>query len=421
MKALWLRIAVVFLFCFASISVSAKKLLIHMDEQQADHLRAYGLTYFALQKGIEVEWLLNYRGGSFLLDYYEFVEKQGNLLGVSLTAVSDAQLQQLREVIANNNMNSVLLEKAPKIAVYAPPEIDPWDDAVILIMTYAKIPYTRIWDKEVLSGRLSEYDWLHLHHEDFTGQYGKFYRAFRNAAWYQKRVLRFRKAAAEAGFATVAEHKGAVVSKLLRYVTDGGFLFAMCSAVDSLDIALAAEGVDIIEAEIDGTPIDSNYRAKLDFNRTFAFTNFVLKPNALIYEFSNIDVSNYNNSEQSGKEDFVLFDFSAKYDPVPTMLTQNHMRQIKGFFGQTTSFLNSVIKDEVIIMGRIKGEARSKYIHGNRGKGTFSFLGGHDPEDYSHLVGEEPTNLELHKQSPGYRLILNNILFPAAKKYKQKT
>ena len=296
-----------------------------------------------------------------------------------------------------------------------------WDDAVVLVLAYAEIPYTQLWDPQVMQGKLPEYDWLHLHHEDFTGQYGKFYRAFRNYSWYQKRVLRFRKAATEAGFPSVASHKGAITQKILDFVTQGGFLFAMCSAVDSLDIALMAKGVDIIAPEIDGTPIDSNYRAKLNFNRSFAFTNVTLETNAFIYEFSNIDISKYQHPEASGKEDFLLFDFSAKYDPVPTMLTQNHTKTVKGFFGQTTSFRRSTIKDEVTILASIKGETRAKYIHGSRGKGTFTFLGGHDPEDYSHLVGEEPTNLALHKSSPGYRLILNNILFPAAKKYKQKT
>ncbi len=396
-------------------------MLIYMDGKQTDHLKAYGLTYYALQQGLDVEWLLNFRGGSFMLDYHDEVARKGSLMGVSLVRINGSEVLRIREVIANNNMESVLLEKAPRIAVYAPPEVDPWDDAVVLVMTYADIPFTRLWDKEVLSGKLSEYDWLHLHHEDFTGQYGKFYRAFRNASWYQKRVLRFRKAAAEAGFPSVAAHKGAVAERILNYVQDGGFLFAMCSAVDSLDIALAALGVDIIAPEIDGTPIEPNYRSRLDFDRSFAFTGFTLETSAYVYEFSNIDISEYKNPESSGKEDYVLFDFSAKYDPVPTMLTQSHVRSIKGFFGQTTSFRRSVIKDEVTILATVKGDTRAKYIHGNKGKGTFTFVGGHDPEDYSHLVGEEPTDLALHKSSPGYRLILNNILFPAARKYKQKT
>ncbi|MBI5206293.1 MAG: asparagine synthetase B [Candidatus Firestonebacteria bacterium] len=400
---------------------NGSKILIYMDESQTNHLKAYGVAYWIISQGQNVEWLLNYRNGSFLTDNSDAIQKKCSLNETSFEIIPAGSVQVIYNEIENNNMEKVLLEKAPLIAVYTPPDKEPWDDAVTLALTYADIPYDKIWDKEVLDGKLTKYDWLHLHHEDFTGQHGKFYSSFRNAPWYVQEVIRFRSMALELGYNRVQEYKCAVIKKIKEYVEKGGFLFAMCAATDTIDIALSSEGIDIVAPEIDGTPIDPQAQEKLDFSRTLAFTNFKIITNPFIYEFSDIDVSNYNTLENSHKEDFILFDFSAKYDPVPTMLTQNHQRRIKGFFGQTTSFNNKVVKDNVIVMGEIVDKTRSKYIHGNLGKGTFTFFGGHDPEDYSHKVGEGASNLSLHKHSPGYRLILNNILFPAAKKKKLKT
>lgn len=410
---------------------SAGWLLIPMDNSQTNHLKAYGLTYWALQepRRYHAEWLLNYRGGSFLIEDRPDVRRRAILMGVSFEPISQAQLDGIKKQMEDENMDSVLLEKAPRVAVYAPPEDspyrDPWDDAVKLALRYADIPFTQIWDKEVLRGDLTtdRFDWLHLHHEDFTGQYGKFYGAYHNTAWYQQRVRLFEKAAHEAGFDTVPKHKGAVALAIRDYVLSGGFLFAMCSASETLDIALATNGgeVDIVAPEIDGTPIDPNYRSKLDFSKTLAFINFRVITDPYIYEFSDIDNPKPDMNPLSGREDFELFEFSAKHDPIPTMLTQDHVAKIRGFLGQTTSFNRKRLKDTVVIMGDIPGSNYVKYIYGMKGKGIFSFLGGHDPEDYRHLVGDPPTNLDLHKHSPGYRLILNNVLFPSAKRKPQKT
>ncbi len=403
--------------------LSAQQCLIPMDFSQTDHLKAYGIAYWSLTRGVNVEWLLNYRGGSFLMPLFPGLEQECRIRGVSYEVIGASEVNSIYATIENENMERVLLEKAPKIAVYTPPNKQPWDDAVTLALTYAEIPYDKIYDDDVLDGKLSEYDWLHLHHEDFTGQYGKFYSAFRNAPWYQEEVHVNEALAAKRGYPSVSELKKAVAREIKRYVVGGGFLFAMCSATDALDIALAAEGVDIVDVPFDGDPPDPNYQQKLDFSKTLAFQNFKLYTDPNLYEFSDIDIppSFAPRIRDPETDYFSLFEFSAKYDPVPTMLTQNHVGIIKGFMGQTTMFNRKKIKPSVVIMGEVEGTDEVKYIHGNVGKGTFTFYGGHDPEDYTHAVGDPPTQLELHKNSPGYRLILNNVLFPAAKKKKLKT
>lgn len=396
-------------------------LLVPMDFKQTDHLRAYGLAYWSLERGQNVEWLLNYRGGCFLLNDHPDIEREARIKGVYLEEISGAALATIYSEIESANMESVLLEMAPKIAVYAPPNIQPWDDAVTLALTYAEIPFDVIWDEEVLDGELEEYDWLHLHHEDFTGQYGKFYASFKNAKWYREQQILYERKAREAGFPSVSEHKKAVARKIKEYVAKGGFLFAMCSGADSFDIALAAEGIDIVDVQYDGDPPDPGCQSRLDYSKALAFTDFILEMNPLIYEYSDIDTSNNALARGPDREYFTLFEFSAKHDPVPTMLTQCHVSVIKGFLGQTTGFNRERIKESVLVMGEVEDTEEIKYIHGNFGRGTFTFYGGHDPEDYQHAVGDPPTDLSLHKNSPGYRLILNNILFPAAEKKEQKT
>ncbi len=400
----------------------AQHLLIPMDETQNDHLRAYGLVYWGLQSPRQyyTEWLLNYRSGSFIIADHANVRQRANVMGVSFQPISPAEANIIYQAVESGNMDVVLLEKAPKIAIYTPPDKEPWDDAVTMALAYADIPYDKLWDVAVLPGKLLEYDWLHCHHEDFTGQYGKFYSAYRHAIWYQKQAASFQAAAKAAGYSSVQEHKLAIVKEIKDYVLQGGFFFMMCTS-DTTDIALSAEGVDIISPEIDGTPLDPDCQSKLDFSKTFAFENFILETRPDVYEFSNIDNPKPALNSLDGLEDFALFEFAAKHDPKPTMLTQNHVGVVRGFLGQTTSFNKSTIKNTVTIMGDIEGSNYAKYIHGSYGRGTFTFLGGHDPEDYKHRVGDPPTNLELHKNSPGYRLILNNVLFPAAKKQKRKT
>lgn len=393
-----------------------------MDLAQTDHLKAYGIAYWVLKQGQTVDWLLNYRDGSFMTDYSDLIAAECRIRGVFFEQISNANASEIyTQVKADNvNMDLIKLEVAPKIAVYATPGTQPWDDAVRLALEYAEIEHDIIWDEEVLSGKLDKYDWLHLHHEDFTGQYGKFWVSFQNTPWYIEQVSINEAMAKKLGFNKVSEMKKAVVKKIRDYVANGGFLFAMCSATDSYDIALAAMNVDICESMFDGDPADPQANQKLDYSQTFAFENFKLITDPMVYEFSDIDIQP-NQTHQPGIDYFTLFEFSAKYDPVPTMLTQNHANIIKGFMGQTTAFKKELIKNSVIIMGEREGTNEVKYIHGNIGKGTFTWYGGHDPEDYRHIVGEEPTQLEIHKNSPGYRLILNNVLFPAAEKKKQKT
>ncbi len=411
----------IMLILILAVSSLAGEILIPMDAGQTDHLKAYGVAFYALTRDLNVQWLLNYRGGSFLIPESREIENISNIRGVSFERVNSEQVAGIYSVINEENMDIVVLEKEPKIAIYTPPNSLPWDDAVTLALTYAEIDYDTLWDEEVLAGILDDYDWLHLHHEDFTGQYGKFYGSYRNAPWYQEDVKINEAMASRLGYDKVWQLKHDVAMKIREYVEKGGFLFAMCAATETLDIALAAYGIDIVESQIDGDGIDRDYQSKLDFSRTFAFENFTLTTNPYIYEHSGIDASDYARLRGPEQDYFALFNFSAKFDPVPTMLTQNHNNTVNGFLGQTTSFHMEYIKNSVIILGESPGEDEAKYIHGNFGKGTFTFYGGHDPEDYAHRVGDPETNLALHKNSPGYRLILNNILFPAAEKKKLKT
>jgi len=398
-------------------------ILIPMDfESQDNHLKAYGISYWLLEKDQKVQWLLNYRGGSFLSPFSEELKRECTIRGVSFEVISDSKSEEILQTInsPSQNMEAVLLEKAPKIAVYSPSGNAPWDDAVTMVLEFAEIPYQTIYDDEVLQDELLLYDWLHLHHEDFTGQYGKFYRAYRSAPWYIQEKKEAESLAKRLGYDKVSDAKLAVAKKINDYVIGGGFMFAMCSATDSFDIALSADGVDICEPMFDGDPSDSGYQNKIDFSKTFAFTDFILEKDPMVYEYSSIDMTERRNIPKT-KDYFTLMDYSAKWDPIPTMLCQNHTAVVKGFMGQTTAFNPIQIKSNVLVMGKNKLNNEARYIHGIKGKGFFTFYGGHDPEDYQHRVGDPKTELELHPKSPGYRLILNNILFPAAEKKKQKT
>ena len=403
--------------------IFSQKLLIPMDQLQTDHLKAYGVAFWSLKKDNNVDWLLNYRGGSFMVDYDSSMERELIIRGIYYEPINAAILTEIFAQIEENNMDMVLLEKLPKIAVYSPPDKQPWDDAVTLALTYAEIDYEVIFDDEVLTDKLQDYDWLHLHHEDFTGQYGKFYKNYHNALWYRNMEMQFKATAQKYGFISVHELKKQIAVKIRAYIQNGGFIFAMCSATDSFDIALASLNVDIVESVFDGDPIDKNYKNKLNYKNSIAFENYTLYTNPNIYEFSTIDFppSHLPNPKGAEADYFTLFEFSAKWDPVPAMLTQNHVSVINGFMGQTTGFSRSTLKNHVLIMGEVENDELVKYIHGNVSKGTFTFLGGHDPEDYRHFVGDPPTDLSLHRNSPGYRLILNNVLFPAARKKEKKT
>ena len=414
------------IFFLVTFFVKANSILLPMDaEGQQNHLKAYGITYWVLTKDYKVNWLLNYRGGSFLMPDSEEIRKECKIRGVTFEIISDGETASILNEISSpsQNMESVVLEKAPKIAVYTPKGKQPWDDAVTMVLTYAEIPYTEIYDEEVLSDQLLLYEWLHLHHEDFTGQYGKFFGAYKSAPWYIEQKLQAEELAKKLGYNKVSEEKLAVSKKIRDYVIGGGFMFAMCSATDSFDIALSAEGVDICEPMFDGDPSDANYQEKIDYNNTFAFKNFTLEKSPIVYEFSDIDTTNDRQNKRVPFEQdyFSLMDFSAKWDPIPTMLCQNHTQLVKGFMGQTTAFSGDKIKSNILRLGECKINGEARYIHGTIGKGMFTFYGGHDPEDYQHKVGDPPTVLDLHPNSPGYRLILNNVLFPAAKKKKQKT
>ena len=403
--------------------MKASFILLPMDETtQQNHLKAYGITYWCLDKKYKASWLLNYRGGSFLLPDDEEIRKECQIRGVSFEVLSDAETNSILNDISSpsQNMENVILEKAPKIAVYTPKGKQPWDDAVTMVLTYAEIPFTPIYDEEVLSDGLLLYDWLHLHHEDFTGQYGKFFGAYRNTPWYIEQKSDAEKLAAKLGYNKVSEEKLAVAKKIRDFVIGGGFMFAMCSATDSFDIALSAEGVDICEPMFDGDPSEGSYQSRIDYSKTFAFKDFILDRKPEHYEFSSIDMTEKRMLPME-KDYFTLMEFSAKWDVIPSMLCQNHTQLVKGFMGQTTAFTRDQIKSNVLVLGENALNSEARYIHGQKGKGFFTFFGGHDPEDYQHMVGDEPTVLDLHANSPGFRLILNNVLFPAAKKKKQKT
>jgi len=414
-------IATLFLLFFA-VQLQAAYILIPMDETQDNHLKAYGISYWTLQRDVEVTWLLNYRGGSFMAKHYSEIENECIARGVSYEIIADVQSTSILQQIANPDVNkdAVKLQKAPEIAVYQPKNQQPWDDAVTLVLTYAEIPYDVIYDPEVMDGVLPKYDWLHLHHEDFTGQYGKFWHAYKNTAWYQEDVRHNEELAKQLGFSKVSQMKLAVAQRVKEFIAGGGYMFSMCSAPDSFDVALAAKNVDICDVMFDGDPIEPNAQQKLNYDNCLAFTDFTISTNPHEYEISSIDATN-NRNVNPENDYFKLFDYSAKWDPVPTMLTQNHENLIKGFMGQTTAFNKEYIKPDVTIMGQNKALNEARYIHGEFGKGFWTYLGGHDPEDYRHFIGDPPTDLNLHPNSTGYRLILNNILFPAAKKQKRKT
>ncbi len=407
---------------FLQLGIS-QKILIPMDDSQKNHLKAYGTAFWTLQQEINVEWILNYKGGSFMIDSYPEVEKECRVRGISYEIIGAEKTLVIYNEVEVNNMDVILLENTPKIAIYSPPNKQPWDDAVTLALSYAEVPYETLWDEEVFNGSLAEYDWLHLHHEDFTGQYGKFYRNYRTADWYISQQKQFEAMAQKLGFSSVHNQKKALAEIIKNYVANGGFLFAMCSATDSFDIALSVMNVDVAHSVFDGSGINKNLYEKIDYNNSLAFTDFKIITDPMIYEYSDIDYPQSNDVVVRGADAdyFSLFEFSAKYDPVPTMLTQNHVPVIKGFMGQTTGFNRDRIKKHILIMGEDRTTPQVKYIHGNHGQGTFTFLGGHDPEDYQHFVGDPQTDLSLHQNSPGYRLILNNILFPAAKKKERKT
>ena len=417
-----LKLTLLFLFTISS-AAQAMQILIPMDESQKNHLKSYGIAFWLLKQKQEVQWLLNYNGGSFMFQYSQEAERECKVRGVSYKTISDAAanaiITQIQDPAAN--LNAVKLLNAPKIAVYSPKTKQPWDDAVTLVLTYAEIPYDVIFDDEVLSGKILEYDWLHLHHEDFTGQYGKFYSSYASAPWYQAEVAESEAMAAKHGFGSNRELKLAVVKKIRDFMLGGGFLFAMCSATDSYDIAMAAESTDICESMFDGTPADQNAQTKLNFDNCIAFKDFALNMDPYFYEFSNIDVDPRTRAVSEENDLFTLFDYSAKWDLIPSILCQNHTKTIKGFMGQTTAYRSHLVRSDVLVMGENALLNEARYLHGEFGKGTWTFFGGHDPEDYQHFVGEAPTDLNLHPNSPGYRLILNNILFPSAQKSKQKT
>ncbi|MHB1178718.1 MAG: asparagine synthetase B [Daejeonella sp.] len=418
------KISLTLILLLISTFCRAASILIPMDEDQKNHLKAYGITFWTLQNGLETDWLLNYRGGSFLMKYTQAIESECKIRGVSYEVITDAKVNTLLNEITDPsvNMEMVKLEKPPTLAVYSPKNKLPWDDAVTMVLTYAEIPYEILYDDEVLKGDLPKYDWLHLHHEDFTGQFNRFWSNYKNASWYIEDVKIQQETAKRNGFKKVSEMKLAVARSIRDFCAGGGFMFAMCSGPETFDVALAANGTDIVESMFDGDGSDPQSQSKLDFNQTFAFQNFKLDLNPANNEFSNIDVPVSREMTLNGSNDFfTLFDFSAKWDIVPTMLTQNHDKVVKGFMGQTTAFRKSIIKPNVLIMGETKTNDEARYIHGEFGKGQWTFYGGHDPEDYKHNVGDPPTDLNLHPNSPGYRLILNNVLFPAAKKKKQKT
>jgi hypothetical protein len=415
---------ILFLLVFVTTNdVYSQHILIPMDVNQSNHLKAYGLIYNQIKDGGEAQWLLNYRGGSFLASQNDILVRNARIKGVTIESISTAEANRILEQIEGNdvNMAAIPLEKVPRIAVYTPEHALPWDDAVTLALGYAEVEYKKIYNNEVLAGDLSEFDWLHLHHEDFTGQYGKFWASFRNTPWYQRQVRDLEEMARNNGFNKVSDMNKQVVNNIRDFIANGGFLFAMCSGTDTFDIALSADGVDIVPTPFDGDPMDPDAQNKLNFDRTLAFENFIIVSDPIEYRHANIDIPVRLDELDQSMDYFTLFDFSAKWDPVPTMLTQNHVSSVRGFYGQTTAYRKDKIKNSVVVLGESPGRDEVKYLHGNYGQGTFTFYGGHDPEDYTHRVGDPPTDLNLHPNSPGYRLILNNVLFPAAQKKKQRT
>lgn len=416
------RLILIYLLIGISFRSFASYILIPMDTYQSNHLKSYGIAYWILNQNQNIKWLLNYRGGAFLVPNSEKISRECQLRRVSYEVITDSKVIEILNKVnsPSQNMEAVVLEKAPKIAVYSPSGKQPWDDAVTLVLSYAEIPYDTVYDTEVINDGLLVYDWLHLHHEDFTGQYGKFYRAYKNSSWYINQQKEAEKLAKELGFDKVSKQKLAVAQKIKDYVLGGGFMFAMCSATDSFDIALASQEIDICEPMFDGDKTTPNYQSRLDYSKTFAFKDFILERDPNVYEFSSIDLTSVRKIAKES-DYFILMDYSAKWDPIPTMLNQNHTAIVKGFMGQTTSFNPNQIKTNVLVLGENKINGEARYVHGIKGKGFFTFFGGHDPEDYTHRVGDPKTELELHPTSPGYRLILNNVLFPAAKKKKQKT
>lgn len=423
MQKITVPLIAIFTLCFSLQVIAQERVIIPMDGGQSNHLKAYGIIFNHVAEGESGMWLLNYKGGSFLTTNSADIVRKARIKNVTVNVISEGEAAQILSDIEqpNTNMSAINLEKVPRIAVYTPPGTPPWDDAVTLALEYAEIPFDEVYDEEVLSGELSDYDWLHLHHEDFTGQFGKFWAMYRNAPWYISRVKDKTELANSLGFQKVSELKNAVVLEIRDFVSNGGFMFAMCSATDTFDISLAATGLDIVPDQLDGDPLDANVNELLDFENTFAFENFSVITDPYVYEHSNIDVEVDIDRISESLDYFTLFDFSAKWDPVPTMLTQNHVNSLRGFYGQATAFQKDKIKSNVVILGESPGLDKVKYIHGNIGQGTFTFYAGHDPEDYTHRVGDPPTDLSLHTNSPGYRLILNNILFPAAEKKKKQT
>ena len=397
----------------------AQELLVPMDRDQTNHLKAYGLTFWVLEGGQTAEWLLNYRGGAFLLPDSELVRAQAALRGVRTEPVDAAAVARIRGRMEEGNMEAVPLEKAPKIAVYTPPNSTPWDDAVTMALEYAEIPYDKIWDREVLTDGLDEWDWVHLHHEDFTGQYSKFYLSYAGSDWLREEVARNTEMAQELGHASVPAMKKAVAASIREYVEGGGFLFAMCSATETIELALAAGPVDIAAAFADGSPPNPRANQEIDWARSMAFEGAEIQIAPTVNAFSDIDAHQVNTPWRKELGVYTLFEFSAEFDPVPAMLTQNHEGVIEDFYGLTTAFREEFLKPGVVVLARESSWA--KYIHGAWGEGTFTYFGGHDPEDAEHQIGDPPTDLDLHPNSPGYRLILNNVLFPAAKKQKLKT
>ena len=419
----FITLSILFLFASLNTALAQERVLIPMDGSQTNHLKAYGIIFNHIDDGETGMWLLNYRGGSFLTTNTNEIVRKSRVRNVRIEVISESEAAEIVDEVErpNVNMAAINLETAPSIAVYTPPQALPWDDAVTLALDYAEIPYDKVYDREVLAGVLEDYDWLHLHHEDFTGQYGKFWSMYRSAPWYIARVQKLEGIASDLGYEKVSHLKLDVVHEIRDFVAAGGFMFAMCSATDTFDIALAAEGLDIVPTPLDGDPVDPNVNERLNFNNTFAFENFTVNTDPYIYEHADIDIEVDLNRISESLDYFTLFEFSAKWDPVPTMLTQNHVNSLRGFYGQATAFQKDKIKSSVVILGESPGRDQVKYLHGNYGQGTFTFYGGHDPEDYTHRVGDPPTDLSLHTNSPGYRLILNNILFPAAEKQKRQT